>query len=178
MDRPWKSHWRWNPFTLQLFRCYKRKVCYPTWKRWVFLLIPGTLIAGAGLIIFTFFETESNYKHTHSAWHACISISIVFLLPPRKTDRTGKNYSLIVMQESRRAVDELSSVDSFPGLASRAQLTPAQSPYGSPGSYHDYHDDDDVPLLRAESHAPLIIHNDNDDVPLIIWLINALTVIH
>ena len=90
MDRPWKSHWRWNPFTLQLFRCYKRKVCYPTWKRWVFLLIPGTLIAGAGLIIFTFFETESNYKHTHSAWHACISISIVFLLPPRKTDRTGK----------------------------------------------------------------------------------------
>ena len=86
------------------------------------------------------------------------------------------------MQESRRGlVDELSSVDSFPGLASRAQLTPAQSPYGSPpqSSYHDYHDDDDdVPLLRAENHAPLIIHNDNDDVPLIIWLINALTVIH
>ena len=80
------------------------------------------------------------------------------------------------MQESRRAVDELSSVDSFPGLASRAQLTPAQSPYGSPESYHDY--DDDVPLLRAESHAPLIIRNDNDDVPLIIWLISALTVIH
>ena len=164
----WTLKWHrcWNIFALQMFRCYKRKVCYPTWKRWVFLLIPGTLIAGAGLIIFTFFETESNYKYTHSAWHACISISIVFLLPPRKTDRTGKNYSLIVMQESRRAIDELSSVDSFPGLASRAQLTPAQSPYGSPPQSYE---DDDVPLLRGETNAPLTIYNDSDDVPLIIW---------
>ena len=79
------------------------------------------------------------------------------------------------MQESRRAIDELSSVDSFPGLASRAQLTPAQSPYGSPPQSYE---DDDVPLLRGETNTPLIIHNDTDDVPLIIWLINTLTVIH
>ena len=155
-------------YLLQMVRCFKRKVCYPTMKRWLFLIVPGTLIAGVGLIVFTFFETETNYKYTHSTWHACMAISIIFLLPPRKTDRTGKTYSLLVMQESRRAVDELSSVgsiDSFPGLASRAQLTPAQSPYGSqPQSYED---EPDVPLLHPNSHAPLV-HNDNDDVPLII----------
>lgn len=156
-----------------MVRCFKRKVCYPSKKRWLFLILPGTLLAGTGLIVFTFFETDSNYKYTHSSWHACMALAIVFLLPPRSTDRTGKKYSRLAMRESHRAVDELSSLadslDSFPGLASRAQLTPAQSPYGSPPN-GNVHSDDDVPMLRPDNHHhhPLQIHNDDDDVPLII----------
>uniref|UniRef100_A0A4W3HTG6 Transmembrane protein 8B n=1 Tax=Callorhinchus milii TaxID=7868 RepID=A0A4W3HTG6_CALMI len=65
-------------------RTIRRRRCYPpTWKRWVFYLFPGTVIAMSAVALYTFVETEENYFYIHSIWHMLIAGSVGFLLPPR-----------------------------------------------------------------------------------------------
>ncbi|XP_028917285.1 transmembrane protein 8B isoform X1 [Ornithorhynchus anatinus] len=65
-------------------RSVHRRHCYPpTWQRWVFYLCPGSLIAGAAVLLYAFVETEENYFYIHSIWHMLIAGSVGFLLPPR-----------------------------------------------------------------------------------------------
>ncbi|XP_047658743.1 transmembrane protein 8B-like [Tachysurus fulvidraco] len=71
--------------TTWIYRTVKRRHCYPpTWKRWVFFLIPGILSAVIGLCVYAFAQTDSNYYYTHSIWHIVVATSVVFLLPPRE----------------------------------------------------------------------------------------------
>ncbi|RXM90988.1 Transmembrane protein 8B [Acipenser ruthenus] len=71
-------------------RTIRRRRCYPpTWKRWVFYLFPGTMIATSAVALYAFVETEENYFYIHSIWHMLIAGSVGFLLPPRaKHDNT------------------------------------------------------------------------------------------
>ncbi|XP_052776198.1 transmembrane protein 8B-like [Mya arenaria] len=64
-------------------RCCYRGKCYPSRKRYLLFLVPGLLLAAGGLCIFTFVEREDNYLYTHSAWHVCMALSVLLLLPPR-----------------------------------------------------------------------------------------------
>jgi len=57
--------------------------------KYLVCLAPGWLLAAGGLAIFTFLESEKNYLYTHSAWHACMALSICLLLPPK--DSRGKH---------------------------------------------------------------------------------------
>uniref|UniRef100_A0A8C2PH17 Transmembrane protein 8B n=1 Tax=Capra hircus TaxID=9925 RepID=A0A8C2PH17_CAPHI len=70
-------------------RSVRRRHCYPpTWRRWLFCLCPGSLIAGSAILLYAFVETRDNYFYIHSIWHMLIAGSVGFLLPPRaKTDR-------------------------------------------------------------------------------------------
>ncbi|XP_012380144.1 transmembrane protein 8B isoform X3 [Dasypus novemcinctus] len=70
-------------------RSVRRRHCYPpTWRRWLFYLCPGSLIAGSAVLLYAFVETRDNYFYIHSIWHMLIAGSVGFLLPPRaKTDR-------------------------------------------------------------------------------------------
>ncbi|MBN3303610.1 TMM8B protein, partial [Amia calva] len=87
-------------------RTIRRRRCYPpTWKRWVFYLFPGTMIATSAVALYAFVETEENYFYIHSIWHMLIAGSVGFLLPPRaKPDdkvtpmqrRRGCGYQLCV----------------------------------------------------------------------------------
>ncbi|XP_075416243.1 transmembrane protein 8B isoform X3 [Tenrec ecaudatus] len=69
-------------------RSVRRRHCYPpTWRRWLFFLCPGSLIAGSAVLLYAFVETQDNYFYIHSIWHMLIAGSVGFLLPPRaKTD--------------------------------------------------------------------------------------------
>ncbi|XP_021527201.2 transmembrane protein 8B isoform X3 [Aotus nancymaae] len=69
-------------------RTVRRRHCYPpTWRRWLFYLCPGSLIAGSAVLLYAFVETRDNYFYIHSIWHMLIAGSVGFLLPPRaKTD--------------------------------------------------------------------------------------------
>ncbi|XP_013412109.1 post-GPI attachment to proteins factor 6 isoform X2 [Lingula anatina] len=67
-----------------MYQCRKRRSCYPSKKRWLCYLLPGILLAGIGLCVFAFAETDENYAYTHSVWHFTIASSVFFLLPPRR----------------------------------------------------------------------------------------------
>ncbi|XP_042637738.1 transmembrane protein 8B [Orycteropus afer afer] len=65
-------------------RSVRRRHCYPpTWRRWLFYLCPGGLIAGGAVLLYAFVETRDNYFYIHSIWHMLIAGSVGFLLPPR-----------------------------------------------------------------------------------------------
>ncbi|XP_055972987.1 transmembrane protein 8B [Sorex fumeus] len=74
--------------TAWTIRSVRRRHCYPpTWRRWLFHLCPGSLIAGSAILLYAFVETRDNYFYIHSIWHMLIAGSVGFLLPPRaKTD--------------------------------------------------------------------------------------------
>ncbi|XP_072371749.1 transmembrane protein 8B isoform X3 [Scyliorhinus torazame] len=71
-------------------RTIRRRHCYPpTWKRWVFYLFPGTVIATSAVALYAFVETEENYFYIHSIWHMLIAGSVGFLLPPTSRPEGG-----------------------------------------------------------------------------------------
>ena len=74
--------------------CCRSKHCYPPRRR-ILGLIPGIVLAVVGMCIFAFAETESNYPYTHSAWHLCMSVSIVFLLPDKRQRLKGVTLLLV-----------------------------------------------------------------------------------
>lgn len=68
-----------------VYRGVKRHHCYPpSWRRWVFFLLPGALCALIAVSVFVFAQTEDNYYYTHSLWHVLVAGCVVFLLPPKE----------------------------------------------------------------------------------------------
>ncbi|OCT64487.1 post-GPI attachment to proteins factor 6 [Xenopus laevis] len=70
------------------YRGVRRRHCYPpSWKRWLFYLVPGISLALIALAIYVFAQTNANYFYTHSLWHIMVAGSVAFLLPPREKNK-------------------------------------------------------------------------------------------
>ncbi|XP_024867555.1 transmembrane protein 8B-like isoform X1 [Temnothorax curvispinosus] len=76
------------PLLLQIFthtyRIFQSKKCKKPSKR----ILLGLLFAITGLLLYSFIETEKNYQYVHSVWHIIMAISLIFLLPPAKSQHT------------------------------------------------------------------------------------------
>ncbi|XP_014213234.1 post-GPI attachment to proteins factor 6-like [Copidosoma floridanum] len=46
--------------------------------------IYGFILVTIGVLLFSLVETKSNYQYVHSAWHAIIALSLIFLLPVKE----------------------------------------------------------------------------------------------
>ncbi|XP_026169944.1 post-GPI attachment to proteins factor 6 [Mastacembelus armatus] len=80
--------------TAWVYRGVQRRHCYPpSWRRWVFYLMPGAMCAVIGVCLYIFAETEDNYYYTHSLWHILVATCVVFLLPPKENNREEFGWS-------------------------------------------------------------------------------------
>ncbi|XP_024867557.1 transmembrane protein 8B-like isoform X3 [Temnothorax curvispinosus] len=66
------------------YRIFQSKKCKKPSKR----ILLGLLFAITGLLLYSFIETEKNYQYVHSVWHIIMAISLIFLLPPAKSQHT------------------------------------------------------------------------------------------
>ncbi|OXU28873.1 hypothetical protein TSAR_000403 [Trichomalopsis sarcophagae] len=73
--------------SISSYGCYCYKMKKMIWPKRLIQLIIGLSLAGFGILIFSLVETESNYQYVHSAWHAVIAISLIFLLPPMREEQ-------------------------------------------------------------------------------------------
>ena len=71
---------------------------YPSITYWKIFFPIGLIIAGIGMLLFGYVQTESNYKYVHSAWHTLMAICIIFLLPRRcdVQQQTGVTNSVLI----------------------------------------------------------------------------------
>ena len=79
--------------------CFRTKKLHPKLTQIIFLYFPGLLLAIAGLLIYSRFQTKSNYWILHSVWHMCMASSIVFFLP-KKTNKEFNKVELIDLDMS------------------------------------------------------------------------------
>lgn len=85
---PGPERLRFSVCVCQVSRGVRRRRCYPpSWRRWVFYLIPGAACALTGVCLYIFAGTEDNYYYTHSLWHLLVASCVVFLLPPGEKNR-------------------------------------------------------------------------------------------
>ena len=108
-------------------------------------IIPGMLIAIVGLITFAFFETDSNYKFTHSVWHACVAFAILFILPSKRLD--GDKVGMLA---SLRFLSKL-----LLGRPARSRETPLEEFDGDSGAVFRTHGNDTAELLPNLHRSPI-----------------------
>ncbi|KFB45996.1 AGAP002672-PA-like protein [Anopheles sinensis] len=66
-------------------RCRKTRRCFPA-RSYLALYLPvGSVLVMVGLVCFAFLQTKQNYHIVHSIWHMVMALSILCLLPDRKT---------------------------------------------------------------------------------------------
>ncbi|EFN79045.1 Transmembrane protein 8, partial [Harpegnathos saltator] len=67
--------------------------------------IIGLLLAITGMLLYSFAETEKNYAYIHSMWHIVMAISLIFLLPPKRTTSSRYAFSNNDVESQRASRD-------------------------------------------------------------------------
>ncbi|KAH8363366.1 hypothetical protein KR084_009074 [Drosophila pseudotakahashii] len=66
-------------------RCAKSRKLFPS-RRYLSVWLPfGLTLVVAGLVCYAFLQTKQNYHIVHSIWHMVMALSILCLLPSRKS---------------------------------------------------------------------------------------------
>ncbi|XP_055524828.1 uncharacterized protein LOC129718259 [Wyeomyia smithii] len=66
-------------------RCRKTRKCFPSRNYLAICLPVGSVLVMVGLVCYAFLQTKQNYHIVHSIWHMVMALSILCLLPGRKT---------------------------------------------------------------------------------------------
>ncbi|CAG0920346.1 unnamed protein product [Notodromas monacha] len=107
-------------FSAWVVFCSLDRRCYPGKRYFTLRLLPGLILGACGLAVFSFFETESNYYLTHSAWHALMAAALCFLLPfvhPGKSVTRRDVYGFRETTSSRPIIQTTTTADSVMGGA-------------------------------------------------------------
>ncbi|XP_013784143.2 transmembrane protein 8B-like isoform X2 [Limulus polyphemus] len=72
-----------------VYHCRQQHSCYPKMKTWFLCILPGALFAAGGVVLFAILETQNNYTYVHSAWHATMALSVLFLLPKERETKAS-----------------------------------------------------------------------------------------
>lgn len=72
------------PIFTHAYRIFQSRKCKKPSRK----ILLGLLLAMTGLLLYSLIETEKNYQYVHSAWHICMAISLIFLLPSAKSKQT------------------------------------------------------------------------------------------
>lgn len=65
---------------------YKKNHFFPINKKYLYIKLPlGLLLACMGLVVYASFQTNANYKYTHSFWHVVMAVAVMIVLPTRDT---------------------------------------------------------------------------------------------
>lgn len=55
-------------------------------RKYLYVRLPiGVGIVLVGLLIYVAFQTQSNYKYTHSLWHIFVAVAVILILPSKNT---------------------------------------------------------------------------------------------
>lgn len=66
-------------------RCHKSRKWFPA-KKYLTVYMPlGAVLVMVGLVCYAFLQTKQNYHIVHSVWHMVMALSILCLLPSRKS---------------------------------------------------------------------------------------------
>ncbi|KAH8312490.1 hypothetical protein KR044_011029 [Drosophila immigrans] len=66
-------------------RCAKTRKWFPA-RRYLIIFMPfGMVLVMVGLVCYAFLQTKQNYHIVHSIWHMLMALSIMCLLPSRKS---------------------------------------------------------------------------------------------
>ncbi|XP_037943185.1 uncharacterized protein LOC119676034 [Teleopsis dalmanni] len=66
-------------------RCHKSRKWFPARKYLTVYMPIGTVLVMVGLVCYAFLQTKQNYHIVHSIWHMVMALSILCLLPSRKS---------------------------------------------------------------------------------------------
>lgn len=67
------------------FKCRKTRKWFPARKYWAVFLPIGAVLVMVGLVCYAFLQTKQNYHIVHSIWHMVMALSILCLLPHKKS---------------------------------------------------------------------------------------------
>lgn len=66
-------------------RCYKTRKWFPSRKYYSVFLPVGAVLVMIGLCCYAFLQTKQNYHIVHSIWHMVMALSLLCLLPSKKS---------------------------------------------------------------------------------------------
>ena len=100
-------------------KCRTDSVCFPSRNILYYSILPGGVFAVVGFCLYAFAETPDNYYITHSTWHVCMAIAVMFLLP-RKVQQKRLILPSYNVETNYAAVDENNHAinDQLPSITS------------------------------------------------------------
>ncbi|PVD22891.1 hypothetical protein C0Q70_16150 [Pomacea canaliculata] len=109
----------------------RRRSLFPSWRRYLFCLLPGSLLALTGIVVNFSVTDMSQYQYSHSFWHFALMLAPCFLIPPRPKDIYGEDQATSIQSilSYNEIPDAAPASHDYVNVSERTPLiTPARGP--------------------------------------------------